>query len=139
MADMRKLEELIHKEIDKEVEKGSLTPETMKTIGCAVDTIMDIHKIEKIDMEMSEGYSGHYPNRGYNIMPYSYEDMSMDGRSYARRRDSMGRYSRDDSPSMGYSRENKIDQLQRMMDSASDPEERETYRRLIVRMENEKH
>jgi hypothetical protein len=140
MGYMEKLEELIHKEVDKEVAKGSLTPDSIRTIGYGIDVIKDLREIEKCDMEMSEGYSGHYPNRGYNIMPYyAYDDMSMDGRSYARRRDSMGRYSRDDSPSMGYSRENKIDQLQRMMDSASDPEERETYRRLIVRMENEKH
>ena len=140
MADMRKLEELIYKEIDKEVAKGSLTPETMKTIGCAVDTIMDIHKIEKIDMEMEEGYSGHYPQRGYNIQPYySYED----GGSYApRRRDSMGRYSRDgqmndSSYRQDYSRESKIDQLQRMMDESKDPNEKESLRRLIVHMENE--
>lgn len=142
MTDYTKLDrlsDLIMKEIEAETNKGSLTPDSVRTIGYGVDILKDITCMKKDESEMDKGYSGHYPNRGYNIMPYSYEDMGIDGRSYARRRDSMGRYSRDDSPSMGYSRENKIDQLQRMMDSASDPEERETYRRLIVRMENEKH
>ena len=39
-------------------------------------------------------------------------------------------YSRDDGMS-------KIDQLQKMMDDAKDPEERETLRRLIVHAENQ--
>ena len=138
MSDMRKWEELIRKEINAVVDKGSLTPETMRTIACGVDTIKDIHHIEKMDMEIEEGYSGHYyPQRGYNIMPYfSYGE---DGESY-RKRDSMGRYSREmreDHDRHSYDRgESKIDMLQRMMDSAKDPEERETYRRLILHEEN---
>lgn len=73
-------------------------------------------------------------------MPYySYEDS---GNSYARRRDSMGRYSRDgqmngSSYRQDYSRESKIDTLQRMMDESKSPEEKESLRRLIVHMENE--
>lgn len=138
MADMRKLEELIHKEIDKEVAKGSLTPETMKTIGCAVDTVLDIHRIEKLDMEIEEGYSGHYPQRGYTVEPYySYTD---GGESY-RKRDSMGRFSRDMMDRRGYSRDqgmSKVDQLQKMMDETTDPEEKETMRRLILHMENQR-
>ena len=141
MGDMRKLEELIVREIDEEVAKGSLTPETMKTIACAVDTIMDIHKIEKMDMEMEEGYSGHY-ERGYNVMPFYYGSYGEDGESHARKRDAMGRYSRDMMVDRrGYSRDqgmSKVDQLQKMMDETTDPEEKETMRRLILHMENQR-
>ena len=87
--------------------------------------------MRKDEREMSDGYSGHYPNRGYNIMPYySYDDM--DGRSY-QRRDSMGRYSRDDRmyDDRGFSRGSKAEHIQLMMDEATDPEERELYRKLL--------
>lgn len=133
--DMHKLEELIGREIDKEVAKGSLTPDSIRTIGYAVDVVKDLREIEKCDKEMQEGYSGHYPQRGYNIMPYySYDDM--DGRSY-QRRDSMGRYSRDGgSYREGYSRDEKIDHLEKMMNEAKDPEEKEMYRKLLIRTEN---
>lgn len=159
MRDMNKLEELIYKEIDKEVTKGSLNPESMKAIGDGIDVIKDILEMEKCEMEIEQGYSGHFPQRGYNIMPYMYGSYEGGGGSnesyarggggsYARRRDSMGRFSREGGGSYensyrrggggGYSRDEKIDSLQRMMDEASDPDEREAYRRLIVKMENEK-
>jgi len=137
MGDYKKLCDLLEREIDKEVAKGSLTPDSVRTLGAAIDIVKDVKTIEAMEEEYG-GYSGHYPNRGY--MPYYAYDMEMDGRSYApRRRDSMGRYSRDDGGSyrQEYSRESKIDQLQRMMDESKDPSEKESIRRLIVHMENE--
>ena len=137
--DMRKLEELIGREIDKEVAIGSLTPDSIRTIGYAVDVVKDLREIEKCDKEMQEGYSGHYPQRGYNIMPYSYADpMMMQDNSFAQRRDSMGRYSRDGGSYRdgGYSRDEKIDHLEKMMNEAKDPDEREMIRKLIIKAEN---
>lgn len=127
MKDYSKLCMLVDAEIDKEVAKGSLTPETIRTIGYAIDVIKDIKTIEA--MESEYGYSGHYPERGWNVRPYySYEDAP--DYSYARRRDSMGRYSRED----GYSR--KMDDLERMMNEARSEDERELYRKLIEKERN---
>ena len=126
-----KLSNLIYSEIENETKKGSLTPETVRTIGYAVDILKDITCMKKDETEMSNGYSGHYPQRGYNITPYySYDDRMMPEMSYARRRDSMGRYSRED----GYSR--KMDDLERMMNEARSEDERELYRKLIEKERN---
>jgi hypothetical protein len=137
MGDYKKLCDLLDREIDSEVAKGKLTPDSVHVLGAAIDIVKDIKTIEAMEEEYG-GYSGHYPNRGY--MPYYAYDAGMDGMSYApRRRDSMGRYSRDmdNSYRQDYSRESKIDQLQRMMDESKDPNEKESLRRLIVHMENE--
>ena len=49
----------------------------------------------------------------------------------------MGRYSRDGgSYREGYSRDEKIDHLEKMMNEAKDPEEKEMYRKLLIRAEN---
>lgn len=128
---------LISAEIEKEVVKGSLSPDTIRTIGYGIDILKDLKEIEAMEEASHDGYSGHYPERGWNIRPYySYDEMdmrmAMDGndRSYAQRRDSMGRYSR------GYSRDERIDTLQRMMDDAKSESERESIRKLILQMEN---
>ena len=140
MGDYKKLCDLLDREIDSEVAKGKLTPDSVRVLGAAIDIVKDIKTIEAMEEEYG-GYSGHYPDRGY--MPYYAYDAGMDGMSYApRRRDSMGRYSRDgqmngSSYRQDYSRESKIDQLQRMMDESKDPNEKESLRRLIVHMENE--
>lgn len=139
MDDYKKLCDLVKREIDKEVAKGSLTPDSIRTIGYAIDVVKDIKTIEAMEEYGDDGYSGHYPDKGWRVMPhYAYDEMPE--RSYARRRDSMGRYSRDDYDSSyrGYSRDEKIDHLQRMMDESKDPDEKETIRRLIVKMESER-
>lgn len=129
MSDYSKLCDLVNREIDKEVAKGSLTPETIRTIGFGIDVVKDIKTINA--MEEEYGYSGHYPERGWQVRPfYSYGDMP--DRSYARGRDSMGRYSRE------YSYDEKLDHLERMMDMAKDPEEREMYRKLLAKAEKER-
>jgi len=83
----------------------------------------------------SEGYSNGYSNGYYPRYPYYMYDGEM-GNSYARgrganaKRDSMGRYSRDDGYSMndGYSRDTK-EELRMMMDRAKDEREREALRK----------
>ena len=74
---------------------------------------------------------------------WKYEDEmrgdSYDGNSYARgrRRDSMGRYSRD-SYRRGYSRDGKaeyIDHLRDMMEDAPDEATRQSMQRMISQME----
>ena len=150
MSDFKKLCDLVTAEINKEVAKGSLSPDTIRTIGAGIDVLKDIKEMERDDKMEEQGYSEHYPNRGWNIMPYyAYDDMSM--ASYApRRRDDMGRFmrSRDSydgsydemydgrSNRRGYSRDAKIEQLEDMMNHAKNDAERESIRKLIVQMEN---
>lgn len=146
MEDYKKLCTLILGEVNKEVAKNSLSPDAMRTIGVAIDTLKDIKEMERDEKMEEQGYSEHYPNRGWNIMPYyAYDDMS-----YApRRRDDMGRFMRsrdsyDDSYDdyggrsnrRGYSRNSSIEQLEEMMNHAKNDAERESIRKLIVQMEN---
>ena len=143
MGDYKELCDLIDREIAKETAKQSLTPDTVRTIGYAVDILKDIAELKKMDMEMEQGYSGHYPERGWSVTPfYAYDnDMSMDRQSYAQRRDGMGRYMRSYDGSYrggrgGYSRDEQIDSLRKMMDGAKNEQEREAIRKAIVTMEN---
>lgn len=80
------------------------------------------------DEMMGDGYSGNYSRRR------SYSD----GNSYARKRDSMGRYSRERSY-RGYSRDGKeefLDEMRSMMESAPDEMSRQSIQRMISQMEN---
>ena len=69
-----------------------------------------------------ENYSGDYGRR------YMYPE---DHRSYARRRDSMGRYSRRYSGDDGM-----IESLRDLMESAPDERTKAEYRKFIAKMEN---
>ena len=60
-------------------------------------------------------------------------DNDMDGNSYARKRDSMGRYSRDEYSRDGYSRDTK-EELRMLMDRAKDERERETLKKAYDNM-----
>ena len=77
--------------------------------------------------EDEDGYSGYY-------MPYgrTYADgmsnRSMRGNSYARRRDSMGRYARNDGYSYGLSFETMINDLRGSMDELPEDKRREVQR-----------
>lgn len=126
---LRKLHEMVDKGLDEITAKGSLDKETVCLAGQLVDIRKDLSTIEAMD---EYGYS---------------ED---DGYSMARRRDSMGRYSRnsyrgsyDDGSYRGsyrgYSRDEgkqqMIDHLNRAMQSASNDHEREEIRRMIMQAE----
>ena len=101
-----------------------LTPDTVKTIGMAVDIMKDISTIEGME-QYTEGYSGHYPERGWSVTPmYSYENRMRN--DYSRRRDNMGRYSRSD----------EIEHLERMMQDAKSDSERDSLRKAIIALEN---
>lgn len=83
MQKLYELKEKLMRELEDYSENGKFSKddvEAIKYITSAIDHICNI-------VEGEEGYSGRpYTGR-------SYDDMG--GRSYARRRDSMGRYSRD--------------------------------------------
>ena len=146
---MHDLKDLLCAELEDYAEKGKksgkMSMGDLESIHKLTDTVKNILKIDL--MESDEGYSedGHYMGEG-RIYGTSYDDGMRRGvgYSYARgrgryaKRDSMGRYSRDDGYMRrdgGYSREDgkayMIDQLEDMMDDAEKPAEKEALRRCM--------
>lgn len=117
MDKMTELYDILCDELEKITEKGELTAGSLD----AVDKIIDIMK----DME-EMGYSGdeNMMGRSYGgSYRGSYNDRSYRG-SYAQRRDSMGRYSRDEFK----------DRLEDIMHSAPNEKTRKELERLMMRM-----
>lgn len=109
-------ERMLEKEIREIVDKGELSPSTLEVMGKAVDDLKDISIICAMKREEEDGYS--------ERRPYYYDD----DMSYARRRrDSMGRYSRDYD---GYSRDND-EHYEKMMREAKTDKERDLIRQLM--------
>lgn len=128
---MKELYELKEKLCDelKEYNKKSMSGSNIDVVDKLSHTIKNLDKI--IETYEEEGYSGSYPNRMPN---YDYA-MASDGRSYARRRDSMGRYSRNYSRD-GYSyHDGTVEELKDIMKDA--PEEvKSDIQRVIRKMES---
>lgn len=102
--------------------KDEMTSVDLENIYKIIDILKDITTIDAMHKADHEGYSG-------NNMDYS-RGWDVDY-SYARGRDSRGRYmSRDDGYS-GNNKEDMIDKLTVMMRSARTEEERENYRKMI--------
>lgn len=117
------LKDMLCRELEQVTNKGELSAGELDV----VDKLT--HSIKSIATIMAMEDSG-----------YSNDDMQS-GNSYARKRDSRGRYSRDyysrDGRSMGYSRDDKarmIEQLEDMMQDAKSDMEREALRNCINQM-----
>lgn len=124
------LTEMLEKELKNIVKQDDITPQSLECAGKAVDILKDIETIEAM--------------RGGNS--YSYDDMGMSGarmrgsynysgaRSYARGRDSRGRYT-----SRGYSYHDEADRmiakLEEMSDMTSDPTTRRAIEQCISKLE----
>ena len=148
---MHDLKDLLCAELEDYAEKGKksgkMSMGDLESIHKLTDTVKNILKIDL--MESEEGYyeDGHYMGEG-RIYGTSYDDgMHREGGySYARgrryaRRDSMGRYSRDDGMMYrggmrgGYSREEgkeyMMESLEELMESATKPTEKDALRRCM--------
>lgn len=124
MEELYELKEKLMKELKEYSGNGKFSKEdveSIKYITSAIDHLCNI-------VEGEEGYSGHYPYMGR-----AYDD-GMGGRSYrgsyARKRDSMGRYSGE----RGYSRDGLADKLRELMDEAPDEHTRMEIKRLVDKM-----
>ena len=140
MHDMTHLKEMLEKELGILAMDDKISMTSLEKIHKLTDTIKNIEKIEML--EDKEEYS----------QRRSYDDISYDsGNSYARRRrDSMGRYSRDEYARDGranhivyrgeYSRddgkEEMIEHLEDMMSKATNEKERQAFQRCITAIEN---
>ena len=122
MHDLHELKEKLLKELEEYGGNAKFSKEDVETIkymASAIDHICNISEDE-------EGYSSHYPY----YMGGSYDDGmnrngSYRGRSYARRRDSMGRYSRN----------NLADKMRELMDEAPDERTRQEIQRMVEKLE----
>lgn len=124
------LREIVIKEIDEINKKGELDENSLACIYKLVDILKDINEIESAE------------DNGYSTM---YRPSHMDwngyrgGNSYARNRDSMGRYSRDYGNSYrgGYSRDGEREEIMAKMGHMMDTAASETERQAIQRVMNQ--
>lgn len=133
MEYMHELKEKLCKELDEIARKPEMGAGDLEIIHKLTDTIKNLDKIEMLE---EDGYSraGNWEAdmRGTYGRGSSYR---------GRKRDSMGRYSREGRDGRGgYSRDNAKDEMMRhldeMMDSASSEKEREIIRRTMSQLEN---
>ena len=151
---MHDLKDLLCAELEDYAEKGKksgkMSMGDLETVHKLTDTVKNIMKIDVLKEEAGYSEDGTYMGEG-RIYGTSYDDgMHREGGySYARgrryaRRDSMGRYSRDDGMSYarggrggnrGYSRDDgkayMMEQLEAMMEDAEKPAEKEALRRCM--------
>lgn len=171
---MHDLKDLLCAELEEYAEKGKKSGKMSATdldgIHKLTDTVKNILKINMLEEEGGYSEDGHYMGEG-RIYGASYDDgmggnySRRGGSSYARgrhnaRRDSRGRYSRDDgmggssyarggrggnqgggnySREGGYSRDDAksymMDQIEEMMEMAEKPAEKEALKRCMQALE----
>lgn len=122
MEHLHKIKDMLVRELEEFARKESIESYDLDMIHKLTDTIKNI---DKIDMLEDGGQSG-MRERG---MPRTYE--YDDDYSMRRRRDSRGRYSRDDG------RDHMVNELEDMMGRAGTREDRERIQRMIDRLRSE--
>lgn len=151
---MHDLKDLLCAELEDYAENGKksgkMSMGDLDSIHKLTDTVKNILKIDMLEEESGYSEDGHYMGEG-RIYGTSYDDGMRrgGGYSYARgrgryaKRDSMGRYSRDDGYMRrdvrgmrdGYSRDDgkayMMEQLEDMMEDAEKPAEKEALRRCM--------
>lgn len=151
---MEDLKDLLCAELEDYAEKGKksgkMSMGDLDSIHKLTDTVKNILKIDMLEDETGYSEDGAYMGEG-RIYGTSYDDEMRrgGGYSYARgrgryaKRDSMGRYSRDDGYMRrdvrnmrdGYSRDDgkayMMEQLEDMMEDAEKPAEKEALRRCM--------
>lgn len=132
MHTMEKLKEMLENELDILAMDDKLSAGSLDRAHRITDTIKNICKIEM--MEDVGDYSSRYD-----------DDMAMRGSSYARKRDSMGRYARTGygerySGRRRYSRaeakDDMIEQIEEMMADATTEKERQALERCMTALHN---
>ena len=148
---MHDLKDLLCAELEDYAEKGKksgkMSMGDLESIHKLTDTVKNILKIDMLEGETGYSEDGAYMGEG-RIYGTSYDGYDR-GTSYARgrgryaKRDSMGRYSRDDGYMRrdgrgmrdGYSRDDgkayMMEQLEDMMEDAEKPAEKEALRRCM--------
>ena len=132
---MHELKEKLCDELEEIANKGELGAGDLEIIHKLTDTIKNLDKIGMLEDGYSQAGDWEIEGRAYNR-----------GSSYARRkRDSMGRYSRD-GRSMRYrddrmysrdeAKDDMMEQMEALMEQAGSEKEREAIRRCMNQLEN---
>lgn len=144
MKSMDDLRDKLCVELDEIARKPDMGAGDLEIAHKLTDTIKNIDKIKCLEedggysqagdweMEGRGTYGGgsSYANRGKHYVRGHYSrDGGMDGVNYSSRRDSRGRYSRDDG------RSEMMEHLEMAMDSATE-QDKETIRRFMRQLEN---
>ena len=133
MEYMHELKEKLCDELEEIARKGELSAGDLEAVHKLTDTIKNIDKIEIMKEDGGYSQAGDWEMRG------TYDR----GRSYrGRKRDSMGRYSRDGRMmprrdvrySMAEAKEEIVEQIEEMMDGANQ-REKEILRRAMTELE----
>lgn len=136
MEYMHELKEKLCDELEEIAKKGELGAGDLEIVHKLTDTIKNIDKIEIMKEDGGYSQAGDWEMRGHG----SYDR----GSSYRRKRDSMGRYSRDwrddrMMPNRMYSRadakERIMDEMEDAMHMASTDHERDIIKRAIEQLE----
>ena len=130
MKHLEKLKEALCEELDKFGKSGDITVNSLEKIHKLTDTIKNIDKIMMIE-EDGAGYSETRGRMGGGHMHgSSYDDdmMYSERRGRNAKRDSMGRYSRDDA------KDDMMNRLGEMMEDA-DPKQREALKECMRAIE----
>lgn len=131
MEYMHELKEKLCEELEEIARKGELGAGDLEIVHKLTDTIKNLDKIEMLEEDGGYSRDGDWEMEGrgrYNR-----------GSSYARRkRDSMGRYSRewrDGRYSRDDAKERMIDQMEQLMNGTQNEREREIIKRAMEQLE----
>lgn len=132
MENLYKIKEALMRKLDESdtAQSGELHGTELSALHEITDTIKNLDKICMLE-EGGEGYSS--ANRGQHYVRGHYSrdggmGRGMDPRGYSTRRDSRGRYSRDDG------RSEMMEHLEAALDSATE-QDREDIRRFMRKLE----
>lgn len=135
MEYMHELKEKLCEELEEIANKGELGAGDLEIIHKLTDTIKNLDKIGMLEDGYSQAGDWEIEGRAYNR-----------GSSYARRkRDSMGRYSRDGRAmcyrddrmySRDEAKDDMMEQMEALMAQAGSEKEREAIRRCMSQLEN---
>lgn len=128
------LKDMLCEELEEITKKGELTVGTLDTVDKLTHAIKSLSTIIAMD-EYGDNYSRRRSYDGEMDGMRSERRRMYDGRSYARKRDSMGRYSRG-----GYSyadaKEDMIADLHEVMNETTDEKLKGEVKKFIAKVEN---
>lgn len=128
--DMEMACELLHEQISdliRKIKNNGMSTGDLEKLDKLTHSLKSVKGTMQMEQADEEGYSGYYPYMGgYGRGSYD------NGGSYARKRDSMGRYSRE----RGYSRNDLADKMRELMADAPDDRTRQEIQRMVDKLEN---
>ena len=130
------VKEMLKRELDEIVKKGELSAGSLETIDKLLNSIKNSCKIIMYEEYSNDGYS--YADSDADMSDYSYARTRDSRGRYSSARGGRGRYSRTTTGGYSYAgdeKEEKIDMLREMMRESSSEEERRALQKIVRKME----